>query len=132
MGQVLGTKTLYLWPPLRGQILLYLGRQLLPIVGSTRVTDQSDLTKLMAHSAPISIILNPGDLGFIPAGWWHTTETTELSITVSGNFMNSSNWKEFLVLARHEGLLDLSDTTTAALDELMPKLPNGLHAESGS
>jgi len=40
--------------------------------------------------------LSPGDTVFIPAGWWHTTKMNELSITVSTNNVNQSNWKPFV------------------------------------
>jgi len=130
MAQVLGTKQVYLWPPLQGQTFLYLGRQLRPVVETTIVTQEADLNTLMAHAEPISVMLNPGDLAFVPAGWWHTTETTSLSITVSGNFVNDSNWKAFLVLARHEGLLDLSDATTDQIDEVTARLSAETSVES--
>lgn len=40
--------------------------------------------------------LSPGDSAFIPAGWWHITKMNELSITVSTNNVNQSNWKPFV------------------------------------
>jgi hypothetical protein len=40
-------------------------------------------------------ILRPGETVFIPAGWWHTAECLNLSISLSGNFVNDSNFPLF-------------------------------------
>jgi len=40
--------------------------------------------------------LSPGDTVFIPAGWWHTTFMKEISISVSTNNVNNSNWRAFV------------------------------------
>ncbi len=40
--------------------------------------------------------LLPGDTVFIPSGWWHTTIMNELSITISTNNVNQSNWLPFI------------------------------------
>lgn len=40
--------------------------------------------------------LKAGDTLFVPNGWWHTTYMTELSISVSTNCVNETNWTEFV------------------------------------
>ncbi len=40
--------------------------------------------------------LHPGDLLFIPAGLWHTTQGKTASISLSGNFLNASNIDRYL------------------------------------
>ncbi len=47
---------------------------------------------LFASARPIRGILKPGEMIFIPAGWWHTARILSPSITVSINVANSSNW----------------------------------------
>lgn len=56
--------------------------------------DNVDLEQfpLFARAVPMVAELEPGDTMFMPAGWWHTTRTPSVSITVSYNFANSSNW----------------------------------------
>jgi hypothetical protein len=39
--------------------------------------------------------LHPGELLFIPAGRWHTTKMTSMSISLSGNFVNETNFDDF-------------------------------------
>ena len=58
--------------------------------------DNVDLQKfpLFAQAVPLIADLEPGDTLFIPAGWWHTTRMASVSITVSYNFANSSNWSD--------------------------------------
>jgi hypothetical protein len=41
-------------------------------------------------------VLNPGDLLFIPADWWHWVDGLEKSITVSHNFFNGANFSAHL------------------------------------
>lgn len=56
-----------------------------------------DLTRfpLFAKARVLGTVLMPGETVFIPAGWWHTAECLDLSISISGNFVNSSNFSRF-------------------------------------
>ncbi len=40
--------------------------------------------------------LRSGDTLFVPNGWWHLTYMTELSISVSSNCVNGSNWDAYV------------------------------------
>lgn len=44
-----------------------------------------------------SATLVPGDTLYVPAGWWHTTFMTTLSISVSTNCINRTNWRDHIV-----------------------------------
>jgi histone arginine demethylase JMJD6 len=50
---------------------------------------------LFARATPIRFQLQPGEMLFVPAGWWHMTKILTPSITISLSRVNSSNWKEF-------------------------------------
>jgi len=50
---------------------------------------------LFSHAKVFGAILRPGETVFIPAGWWHTAECLNLSISLSGNFVNASNFPLF-------------------------------------
>lgn len=56
--------------------------------------DHPDLDKfpLFAKAKAISVILDPGQMLFIPHRWWHTTKMLSLSISLSVNVLNASNW----------------------------------------
>lgn len=41
--------------------------------------------------------LLPGELLFVPAGWWHTVQMLTPSITVSKCIVNASNWRDYVL-----------------------------------
>jgi hypothetical protein len=47
---------------------------------------------MFAKAQPVTFVLQPGDLLFVPSRWWHTTKMLTPSITVSINVVNGSNW----------------------------------------
>jgi hypothetical protein len=47
---------------------------------------------LFAHARAVRFYLDPGEILFIPPGWWHTAKILSPSITVSVNRANASNW----------------------------------------
>jgi hypothetical protein len=49
---------------------------------------------LFAKAAPMRFLLQPGEIIFIPAGWWHTAKMLSPSISVSVNRANASNWSD--------------------------------------
>jgi histone arginine demethylase JMJD6 len=58
--------------------------------------EKPDLEKfpLFAKAQPTTFVLEPGEMLFIPAQWWHTTKMLTPSISVSANVVNSSNWQD--------------------------------------
>ena len=56
--------------------------------------DEVDLEQypLYARATPIRFIQEPGEIIFLPRGWWHTTRMLSTSIAVGVNFANASNW----------------------------------------
>jgi hypothetical protein len=51
---------------------------------------------LFQRAVPTRCVLGPGEMLFVPAGWWHTARILEPSVTVSANTLNASNWKAFI------------------------------------
>ncbi len=60
--------------------------------------DAPDLTRFpaFANAKPITFVLEPGELLFVPSHWWHTTKMLTPSITLSINTVNRSNWHELV------------------------------------
>lgn len=51
-----------------------------------------DRYPLSDRATPFECVLEPGELVFVPANWWHYTRCLEPSITTSFNFFNTSNF----------------------------------------
>jgi len=49
---------------------------------------------LFARACGMRFLLEPGEIVFIPAGWWHTARILSPSISVSVNRANASNWSD--------------------------------------
>ena len=48
------------------------------------------------HLELYSATLSAGDTLYVPAGWWHTAYMTELSVSVSTNCVNRTNWSDYI------------------------------------
>jgi hypothetical protein len=67
---------------------------------TSRVTNafEPDLAKFpeMARATPIDFVLRPGEVLFVPAGWWHVTRMSEVTISVAWNTLDQHNWPGFV------------------------------------
>ncbi|MBI4817208.1 MAG: cupin-like domain-containing protein [Deltaproteobacteria bacterium] len=92
---VMGRKKFWAWPPRRGQPNYSIhseeqqAERGLDCIGR-------DLEGFFEHSRPFTGELGPGDFLFLPTGWWHTAESLTEAISLSGNFVNETNWAEFV------------------------------------
>ena len=91
LSQIYGVKKYTLFPPDQTPFLYARGNQ------SQVDLEKPDLEKfpLFAQATRIEVELKPGEILFVPAGWWHTTKILTPSITVSASRVNASNWREF-------------------------------------
>ena len=87
LGQFYGTKRCVLFSPADTPYLY----------GGAVDPSAPDLERypLYAKATPIECVLQPGELVFLPANWWHYVVCLEPSITASFNFINSSNFGAF-------------------------------------
>jgi|GEM_PF-1892161 len=60
------------------------------------IGEDADLQTLFDHAEPVVVDLPAGHIALVPAGWWHTTQTLEPSITLSGNFVSPDVVRDFL------------------------------------
>jgi len=93
--QVYGTKEYTLFPPDQGAFLYRSDYHTSSI--SVDDIDNVDLKKypLFAKATPIRLLLQPGEILVVPAGWWHMARIVTPSITVSVSRVNSTNWNDF-------------------------------------
>lgn len=51
---------------------------------------------LAARATCRRVVLHPGDMVFVPCGWWHTARVMTPSISVGMNLLDRSNWDGFV------------------------------------
>ncbi|WP_213959037.1 MULTISPECIES: cupin-like domain-containing protein [unclassified Variovorax] len=51
---------------------------------------------LLARATQYRTILNPGDMVFVPAKWWHVARALSTSISVCSNILDGSNWDDYV------------------------------------
>jgi hypothetical protein len=110
--QMWGAKRCYFWPPRNDDLASRVRDTFLQIdVGPT-----TDLSSVFEHAPPVIVDLRAGQTALVPAGWWHTTVTLELSITVSGNFLSPSCVDDFFEFARIDDKVDRTDYSAVEPD----------------
>ena len=87
--QISGSKRFWLWQPFLNQHQAFLDGSL-SRQNPQAITAATRLEDFFPGIRSLSVVLNPGEMLFLPAGWWHTTETTEESVTLGGNFEGST------------------------------------------
>ena len=50
----------------------------------------------MARATPIDFVLRPGEVLFVPAGWWHVTRMSEVTISAAWNTLDENTWPDFV------------------------------------
>ena len=92
VAQIVGHKELILLPP-QEQPFLYQDQTGKPQVDIW----QPDFTAypLLRQARVAQYTLEPGDMIYIPANWWHAVRNTTLSMAVTFNSINRGNWADF-------------------------------------
>ena len=99
-----------------------------------------DLEKfpLFAKAARTTFLLEPGELLFVPAHWWHTAKILTPSITISANVLNGSNWPElerYVALKQRNPLVSFASQLylkgAGAKRSRRDRSPMGQRAETG-
>ncbi|WP_288127984.1 cupin-like domain-containing protein [Thiomonas sp.] len=93
---IYGEKEYYLFPP-EDTPYLYPS----PVQTNLSQIDQPhkpDLQRFprMAQASPHHAVLKPGQMIFIPMGWWHAARPLSVSISVCTAIMDRSNWPGFV------------------------------------
>jgi histone arginine demethylase JMJD6 len=93
IGQVYGLKKFFVYSPDQTEYVYPTPRR--KHVARVRDVEHPDLEKypLFAQAKPQTCVLEPGDLLFMPCGWWHTTRMLSTSISIALNAVNASNWR---------------------------------------
>ena len=67
-------------------------------------------------------VCGPGDVLFIPNGWWHLAVNLRLSVAVTQNFVSRQNVCAVLRFLKQEGNAELEAAFTTRLQEEYPGL----------
>ena len=87
--QVFGRREFALFPPEDAPRLYASGHA--SAIADPRTVDLERFP-LFAHATPITFMLEPGEILFLPGGWWQASRLPTASISVGVNFANASNW----------------------------------------
>ncbi|HYX35607.1 MAG TPA: cupin-like domain-containing protein [Oligoflexus sp.] len=92
LSQIYGEKELILFGPDQSPYLYQ--NQKNPLLSDINHVLEPDRERfpLFGNANPIKLIMKPGDTVYNPNGWWHTTQTNELSITIIQAVWNRANW----------------------------------------
>jgi hypothetical protein len=89
-AQILGRKRWLLFPPEQGHLL-------------EEVEEEVDAFHLdlarfpsLAQARPLEAVVEPGEILFTPSMWWHQTLNLGPTVSLTGNFVNASNYQYFL------------------------------------
>lgn len=96
-----GTKEWTLFAPEDGKFLY--PKAEFPFHSHITDPDTVDLERFpdYAGATPIKIVQKPGELLFVPAGWWHTAKNIEASLTVAWDQLCASNWSDYCDYVRY-------------------------------
>ena len=94
--QIHGLKQYWLWPP-DDQACMYPQEGAAWNLSPIRDVENPDLSQypLFAKARCSTLVLEPGEMLFCPARWWHTARMLSPSITLSTNTLNATNWPLF-------------------------------------
>lgn len=88
LAQVRGSKKCYLFSP-EDEPLLYDGE-------ADPERPDFDRHQLFLQATAHECVIGPGEMLFIPGGWWHHVRSLDKTITVSHNFFNETNFSEHM------------------------------------
>jgi histone arginine demethylase JMJD6 len=74
---------------------------------------------LFKEATPLVCFQNPGEIVFTPSGWWHQVINEEACISLTENFVNSSNYK---LVREYLDAANSSTKTKQLLKEYIPQL----------
>lgn len=80
--------------------------------------------RLPPHEKPIEFIQGPGDLIFIPSGWWHAVLNLDETLSVTQNFANVENLDAVVHSLFHSEMQGVLQYWRARLMSLRPELYN--------
>lgn len=95
--QIYGTKDLIVFPPSQSGFLYQRKESSARNLSLIEDVFEPDFERfpLLKKAKAALVTIGPGDVLFHPPGWWHTSQTREISIAMVISTVGAQNWKEF-------------------------------------
>jgi hypothetical protein len=95
LAQIVGRKKWTLFPPDQYALLF---RDPEPGAQAAVNIDDPDEDRFphFGRATPIEVVLHPGEMILVPAGWLHQVTSLDPSISVTGNWVNAANFSLFV------------------------------------
>ena len=93
--QIIGEKDFILYPPNQTPYL-YPDKDRPTHSPVDIINPNYDKFPLFKNAVSVKTTLKPGEILFIPAGWWHTTYIHNFNLTYAIDHVNSFNWNLFM------------------------------------
>jgi Cupin-like domain len=99
--QIAGNKLIILYSP-ADTSYIYPTSDAQFFISKIKSIDQAsaDTFPLFAKATRYDAELSPGDIVFMPNGWWHTAKMLSFSISLGLDVANSTNWKDIIAFMR--------------------------------
>jgi histone arginine demethylase JMJD6 len=91
--QIYGRKDVYAFPPASSDYLY--PEPAWPNKSTVSIFGNVDNYPKLKRAELYRATLRGGDCLFVPTGWWHAVINPEVSIAVTCNYVDRSNWREF-------------------------------------
>ncbi len=88
--------------------------------------------RLLPHQRPLEIMQRPGDIIYVPAGWWHLVLNLDDTIAFTQNYVSPSNLPLALSEMRSQSSQLYYNYSLAVPHSLLPSFPGLLHANSSA
>lgn len=111
LAQIVGRKRITLYPPSQSSYLY--GGAVDPL------RPNLERFPLYANATPIELVLEPGEVVFIPTGWFHHVVSLDNSISLTFNFVNESNFATHVLAISRDLPLWTKKTGTPAMRQAL-------------
>ncbi|KAJ3017491.1 JmjC domain-containing protein 4 [Thoreauomyces humboldtii] len=87
-ANIVGTKTWVFFPPSQTPHLTNASGT---VVTDIRTAAKAEFPEFHCKTNPVTVVQRPGELVFVPSGWWHQVENHGPTMSINHNWINAHN-----------------------------------------